>query len=640
MNRSNGHITPRIRYGIGILVSCIALTVYILTLAPTVTFIDSGELTAVCATLGIAHPTGYPLYTLLGRLIILLPLGSNKAFQLNFMSALFASFAVFLMYNLMLHLQSNIRWRRRERTRTRTSLFSFCTAAVSALLLGFSKTFWSQALVTEVYSLHTLFILSVMLCLIKAPDRSDNYFDKKKSIQLYFFFAFLFGLCMTNHMTLIVLAPACLYLLITREGMKRLFVHAFKILIPGFFLGLSVYLCLPLRSVVQPILDWGNPETVGNLFRHLSGKQYQVWMFSSFDVAAKQVRAFVKMLPEQLSPFLIPFALLGLWRLYRRNSRILWFTIIVFTFDLLYSINYDIHDIESYFLPCFIITAIWIGLGLMQVCDSLRSGLNVYRYPVIGLLLLSPALPLWMHYGSVDRSKEYFVHDYTHNLLKGIDQGGIIISRQWDFLCSPLYYFQYVEGVRSDVVLIEQELLRRSWYYPQLRRQYPWLLQASQREVSDFLNELEKFEKGKPYDPGIIQRKYTAMIDSFIEKNIESHPVYITPEVEQSIGMGYIKVPEGLAYRLYSDDRLHPFKKPEYLYRGLHDRAYTDYFHRTIISFYSKILTGRGIYLSQQGFCADALAFLREALWVDPNNDQARKEIKKCEALLEPHNEP
>ena len=636
MSQSNGHIASLIRYGIGVLAAIAALGVYMLTLAPTVTFIDSGELTTVCATLSIAHPTGYPLYTLLGRLFILLPIGSNKAFQLNLLSALFATLAVFIFYNLMIHLQINCRRARQERSQKRVNVPRILlVSAVTALLLGFSKTFWSQALVTEVYSLHVFFIVTIILCILRISEGDRENENTIQTAKLYCIFAFLFGLGMTNHMTIVVLAPACLYLLLVRVGVKGLVITTSKILFPGFLLGLSVYLYLPIRSAVQPILDWGNPETFGNLLRHLSGKQYQVWMFSSFDVAKKQLGAFVETLPLQFSPFLLPLVLLGLWWLYRNNRRILWFTVIVFAFDLFYSINYDIHDIESYFLPCFIIAAIWIGLGLVQICDYLKSDSKVYQYVVCGLIVISPIFPLWLHFDEVDRSREYFVTDYSHNLLKGIDQGGIIISRQWDFFCSPFSYFQYVEGVRQDVVLIEQELLRRSWYYPQLQRQYPWLLQASQSKVTAFLKDLEKFERNEPYDRFSIQRNYMAMIESFIMKNIDSRAVYVTPEVEQSVGMGYVKVPEGLAYRLYRDERIHPFEMPNYSYRGIRDREYSDYFHLRVISFYRNMWTARGTYLSRQGHCADALGFFREALRVDPNNEQAQKELKRCVTFLE-----
>jgi len=77
--------------------------VYIVTLAPTVGFIDTGELATVCIKLGVAHPTGYPLFTLIGHIFSLIPLGEG-IYRLNLMSAFIGSFAVYSFYFLMLFL--------------------------------------------------------------------------------------------------------------------------------------------------------------------------------------------------------------------------------------------------------------------------------------------------------------------------------------------------------------------------------------------------------------------------------------------------------------------------------------------------------------------------------------------------------
>lgn len=74
-------------HGVAALVAVFAFAVYLKTLAPGVHFIDSGELAAVACTLGIAHPTGYPLFTLIGWLFSNLPIASEEIVRLNMMSA-------------------------------------------------------------------------------------------------------------------------------------------------------------------------------------------------------------------------------------------------------------------------------------------------------------------------------------------------------------------------------------------------------------------------------------------------------------------------------------------------------------------------------------------------------------------------
>ena len=65
--------------------------IYLITIAPSVVQIDSGELAAVQATLGIAHPTGYPLFTIIGYIFSLIPLPFTKIYQLNLLAAVFCS---------------------------------------------------------------------------------------------------------------------------------------------------------------------------------------------------------------------------------------------------------------------------------------------------------------------------------------------------------------------------------------------------------------------------------------------------------------------------------------------------------------------------------------------------------------------
>src|SRR5262249_1300227 len=82
--------SSRVRWLIGGLVSAGGLIVNCLTMAPTVTLVDSGELIVASAALGVAHPPGFPLYCILAHLASFLPLGS-VARRVNFASALFAA---------------------------------------------------------------------------------------------------------------------------------------------------------------------------------------------------------------------------------------------------------------------------------------------------------------------------------------------------------------------------------------------------------------------------------------------------------------------------------------------------------------------------------------------------------------------
>src|SRR3954470_22903143 len=121
------------------LIGLIAFTVYLRTLASTIVWGDSPELTAAAYTAGVPHPTGYPLYMLLAHSFIhLVPLGT-PAYRMNLLTAISASLAAALIYPLMLRI-----------TRSRIS------SLVGPLLFAFSQTFWSQAVIAEVYAFQIL----------------------------------------------------------------------------------------------------------------------------------------------------------------------------------------------------------------------------------------------------------------------------------------------------------------------------------------------------------------------------------------------------------------------------------------------------------------------------------------------------
>src|SRR5512147_2088486 len=117
-----------------------SFALYLSTLAPTVTFWDSGELIAASCGLGISHQPGYPLFALAGKLFSLIPLGS-AAYRLNLLSATFSALGVFIVYLVLLEINPS------------PAASSAALCALAAAVLAVVRTYWSQAVVTEVYAL-------------------------------------------------------------------------------------------------------------------------------------------------------------------------------------------------------------------------------------------------------------------------------------------------------------------------------------------------------------------------------------------------------------------------------------------------------------------------------------------------------
>jgi len=589
----------------------ICLAVYLLTLSPTVGFIDSGELAAVACTLGVAHPTGYPLFTLLGRLFVMLPLPWEEIVRLNLMAALMCAASVFVFFQLSLVLLEPV-----VRRFGFSPSLRFAASGGASLLLGFSETWWSQAVSAEVYALHMLLVTTTLLVFFRAVEGRRE--------ALWYAGAFLLGLCFTNHMTTILLVPGLVYLYFSRFGFHRSSLNRLLRLLPVFLLGLSLYIYLPLRAAVPPPLNWGDPSTLERLLWHLRGKQYSVWIFSSTEVIGRQLTHFLTSLPGEFAyPGLIA-ALAGLVVLWRASRRGAITTILFFAFCVLYAVNYDIQDIDPYFLLAHMMIGLWGGCGLLAVGHWWVRVWGWGRTVAAALLLLSGFLPLGMHYRDVDQSENRLVEDYTRNVFLSLAPNALVLSYQWDYWVSASYYYQNVRSVRRDVTVVDKELLRRSWYLRELEVQKPWLIRASQGEVDAFRRELEKFEKGLPYNPAVIQARFVEMITSFLSRSRLSRPVYVTGEIEAEFTPGYQRVPEGLAFRLEPDTLFHEPRMPDLVVRPLEREGRLEDMIRRL---YAQAFFAHGEYLLRAGQVEGARKAYRSGLFYDPANPAARARL-------------
>ncbi len=577
----------------------LSLAGYLWTLAPGLTFIDAGELATVPVVLGIAHPTGYPLFTLIGWVFARLPIASEPISRLNVMAALLCAAGIVVFTRLVYFLLT-----RKEGTKRPGA---HAASMGAGLLLAFSETYWSQATGIEVYSLHCLFLATVIWLFLLAGDRQTG----EKHERLWWLFAYTLGLSFTNHMTTILLAPGFLYYYFARQGggarsWKRVGLMAFP-----FLLGLSLYLYLPIRASQHPPMNWGNPTSLERFLWHLSGKQYHVWIFSSTQAAGKQLAYFLKTFPPEFAYVGGLLALIGLPALWRSDRRLFIFTALLFIGCIGYSINYDIHDIDSYFLLAYFTTALWAGFGLIRLADWSASwpGGRTWRY---SLLVALAALPFSANFHQNCERNNYLVEDYTGNMLDSFPPDALVLSFQWDQWVSAAYYEQLVRHARTDLVIIDKELLRRSWYYTQLETNHPGLIRESRPEVDAFLKELYKFEHDLAYDPSIIEARYAAMIESFLEKSMSKRPLFVTNEIEPQYTARFQRVPRGLAMQLYPDTLFHPAPMPDFHFRPLDREGRLE--DQTLRLYATALVNHGDYYLSRRSDRAEAAAAYERAL--------------------------
>lgn len=701
----------KLTYILGIAAAIIAFSIYLITLAPSVYFIDSGELAAVASTLGIAHPTGYPLFTIIGHIFTLLPISSSEVYNLNVMSAFFCSLGIFVFFRLMKYLLSNYQAialapqkkpaaaknvktgsTQKEKSIEFPLPVAYAIAAFAALALAFSKTYWNTANSVEVYPLHVFFLVTLVLVFIKAiydtgnKKAAGNTFISQN--KYYLIFAFLLGLSFTNHLTTILLAPACLTLFfyVNIYDKPRLY-RLLGFMAVCFLIGLSVYLYLPIRANMSPALLWGNPYNFERFFWHVSGKQFSVWIFSakgsipaflilmgttvglclwglvkqktlnqnihfiffvvisimgyilisgSNPVVLQQFQKFSSSLWGEFGYGLVLLAIPGVFFLSKFNLKLYYFTLLTFFGCLFYAINYDINDIYSYFLLSYITLAIWLAFGAAYIFNQMKGMLgNVLHQRIFAAaIVLISLLALSTNYAVNDESKNHYVEEFTMNVFKNAEPNCIIISSQWDFWVSASWYYHFVKNIRPDITVIDKELLRRSWYYVFLEKNFPGVYKNSKAEIDRFLPELYKFEHDIPYDQRTIMKLFEELMTSFVKNNPERR-CYTTWEIEQSknepFAQDFMRLPDGLMFRLVpkknesSSMIVNDYKMFDFVFTPAPRK---DYYHETLMLSYSMMLTASASYLLTSGRREDAGKYLSLALLATPNYPQAL-ELKK-----------
>jgi hypothetical protein len=515
------------------LVVPLTFAVYLLTLSPTVGLIDSGELAAGCYMLNILHPTGYPLYTMLGRLATLVPV-AMVVNRVAVLSAVLAACGVGLL--LLLGLRLGV---------------SRSMAGASALLLGFSFPVWAVAVDVEVYSLTLVLVLLLWLA-AESADRGGPLL----------ILAYLAGLALTNHMS--AASTVLGVVLAVVIGYRREFVRRIPLLFLLFLLGVSPYLFLVLRACAGPLFAWGNPHNLERFYWHVTGKQYQVWMFSeSFGEVMRNAGRGAVLLGRSFVYVLVPVVFYGAVRLFRQRRSLAIGLALSAALAFAYAINYSIPDIESYYLPCLAALAVFGMVGL----DGLASRIGKWRHAA----WLAGILALLLNLRVAGKQGDYVAYDQAMNMLLSAEQNATVITDWWDAY-SPVFYLQHVEHMRPDVCVIDKELLRRSWYFEYLARAYPWLVERSAAEIAQYREYLDQFEHNRLRDPGEIQRRYMTMLASFVTRSPE-RPAYTTFDADagtdaRQLLPGVARVPVGLLFQLRSDTLV-----PEFDYSKLEIRV-------------------------------------------------------------------
>ena len=467
--------TAWLRRGPLLLVAAL-LPVYLLTVSHAVGRADTFEFQVVAPQLGIAHPTGYPLFLLLGKLFTYLPI-STVAWRLNFAATLYGLIALSLLF-------VSAYW----------ILKRPLPALLGVVLIGLTPTFWREAIEAEVYTLHAIFVAVALWLTLRllgfggkdvtrsyaeksqtCAERSLSRFTERKATdyalrtthyaQITIALAFTIGLGLTNHLTTLFLLPPAgigvLFLLYgewQRSGTLALPLADWRYwlkLAGAFLLPLTLYAYLPIRWWMlhdEPMglarfVDW----TTGGRFQ--DALQWRAWLDdpTRYEVIARLLRQNWGELNLLLA--LVGFAFL-LWKSWR--AALILFTLwLGYTF---YSLNYYVPDLDVFILPAQLMVGLFWAAGLTALLAlaewlTRNQPIALTRALSVGLVITTviPALLLFVdNWPRVDQSGDDGLLGWGSGVLAmPLDQNAAILADSEKI--APLYYLQQAEGVRPDL---------------------------------------------------------------------------------------------------------------------------------------------------------------------------------------------
>jgi hypothetical protein len=476
---------------------------YARTLAPGITWAndgaDSGDLIAATATLGVAHPTGYPVYLLLARLFQLIPLG-DLALRSTIFSAVAAVLAALCVYLIVFWMEDGGRKARDRRPRSSVlrqipdqisdsrhlvqtdnsqssasvgaasservrspSISSLVSAAGAALAIGLAPGFWSQAVIAEVYSLNALFIALMLLFMLQAIHNPAPPWAVRSQ-------ALIVGLALGNHATAVIAAIAWFVLsaICAPRGERGLVRRTLWLGV-----GLLVYLYLPLRASAHPPVNWGDPHDWNGFWWVISGQPYRELAFGlpSYLIYGR-VLAWAALLVQQFGWVGLGLGCCGLIYGAPAARRFVWISAGIAAIASAFAVAYATDDSYAYLIPAWLIFAIWLGLGVEQVLRAsarLHPGAAAIAATGLAALLVWRALSILPQ---VDASQDRRAIDYATSVLASAPHNAIVVSDS-DLDTFPLWYYHYALHARPDIAVIVDPLLEFDWYRRNLRAVYP-----------------------------------------------------------------------------------------------------------------------------------------------------------------------
>jgi hypothetical protein len=436
-----------IDYGLALVLGGMAFLFYFVTLTPSLSYLspDGNELATIPYVLGLAHMPGYPLYTWLGKIFTWLPFG-DVAHRVNLMSAALGAMGVgglYLITTALLH------------HRAASPILRRAGASLAALLFAFSPSFWSQAVIAEVYGPNIALVALTILALL--------HWERTRRDRDFFLFALVLGLSLGTHISNLGFAPAfALFVLLTdRTVLKR--PTWWMAGIAGFSLGAAQFAWLPLKASTlnDRIMLEHAPTTLKGFYNYTLGAFPQFKFAFPLSELPDRVVVYLYLLTQQFGLLSLLFGVIGMVALLLRRSRHYYLLVGMYLVHVWFFIQYRAFDLEVFFLPAHFLWAIFLAFGIVELLGRLESittrvtagqTSSLSRWAIAIVTVILALIPLGGNLSSSDRSYDVSINDFYANVWEMLPSDSALLT-QGGVFGYDAFYWQLVYDTRQDVLL-------------------------------------------------------------------------------------------------------------------------------------------------------------------------------------------
>ncbi len=429
---------------------------------------DGGELITALNFLGVPHPPGYPTYIILLKIFTsIIPFG-NLALKSNLFSVLTSIAAISIMFLFTFKLSEKI-------FPEFPRFIKLIVCSIGGFIISASPLFWSQSIVTEVYSLNALFVSIILLISYKIIDNPDSESYKTKCLV----WGLAVGLSLGNHLTILaVIAPLfCIILTELKLNFKK-----YIYIVTGLIIGLSTYIYIPISAAQNPPINWGGADTFSGFIWLITAEPYREYVLGiNQSLLFSRLIEYMQILFLQFNPLGIFLCIIGGLAIFRKMPK-LFYPLTVSTIILsLYSLSYNSVDFEVLMIPALMIISVGISIGCLHILYLLKTTtlieqkhLQVFSIVIFlsSIIMILPVFSIYSNFKSLDQTRTNPAISYIDEMTQHLPPESVILANT-DKEVFSLWYNQFILHPELNIKVIAIPLLQYDWYRSQIQLLFP-----------------------------------------------------------------------------------------------------------------------------------------------------------------------